>query len=248
MGQERKINILGIDFSDVSSKDLEKILEETINLNKKIKVCDVNTQILYLYHTDPNYKNYIKTCDYILPDGMSIIVSSKIFRKPLKERLAGIDVMEKIVEISYRKDYKIYLLGAKEEVVKKAAEILNKKFEKNVVVGYRDGYFEKDDYDLVIDDINQKKSNILFVGISYPKREDFISYAFDKLNVNFIMGVGGSFEVLAGVKKRAPKWAQKIGMEWFYRMIQDPKDKFKRYLISHSYYVYLNLKYLFKKD
>ena len=244
-----KVSLLGIDFDNLSFEDVEKIVDEAVKKNKKVVFCDVNTYSLYLYHKKDYYRNFIiKKCNYVVADGMSIIFSSVLFKKPLKERLSGIDVMQKLIEIACKKDYRIYLLGSTKEVVLKTKDIINARCGKKIVVGYEDGFFQENEFEQVVENINKLRPNIIFIGISSPKRELFIDFALDKLEVNFIMGVGGSFEIISGFKKRAPKWIQKIGFEWLYRLIQDPKGKFFRYLISHSYYLYLNIKYIFKKN
>lgn len=243
-----KVNLLGVDFDNLSFEDVKKIVDETVKENRKVIFCDINTYSLYLYYKKDYYKKFITKCDYVVADGMSIIFSSILLKKPLKERLSGVDVMQNLIEVACKKDYKIYLLGSTKEVVSKTKDVINTKCGKELVIGYQDGFFKEDDFSKVVENINKLKPNILFIGISSPKRELFIDYALDKLEANFIMGVGGSFEVVSGFKKRAPKWVQKIGFEWLYRLIQDPKGKFFRYLISNSYYLYLNIKYLLRKN
>jgi N-acetylglucosaminyldiphosphoundecaprenol N-acetyl-beta-D-mannosaminyltransferase len=243
-----KINVLGVEFDNLSFEDVERIVDKAVKEDKKVIFCDINTYSLYLYHKKDYYKDFISKCNYVVADGMSIVFSSILFKRPLKERLSGIDVMQRLIKFACNKNYKVYLLGSTKEIVFKTKDVINAGCGKDLVIGYRDGFFEENEFEKVLEDINKLKPNILFIGISSPKRELFINFALDKLQVNFIMGVGGSFEVLAGFKKRAPKWIQKIGFEWLYRLIQDPKGKFLRYLISNSYYLYLNIKYLFKKN
>jgi N-acetylglucosaminyldiphosphoundecaprenol N-acetyl-beta-D-mannosaminyltransferase len=163
--------------------------------------------------------------------------------KPIKERVAGIDLMINLVEMAHQNNYKIFFFGAKEEVVKKVVEDYSKLYSKDIIAGFRNGYFRKDEEPAIAKQISESGANILFVAISSPTKENFLYE--NKLllkNVNFIMGVGGSFDVVAGKVKRAPKWMQASGLEWFYRFIQEPKRMWKRYLIGNSKFIYLVLK------
>ena len=155
----------------------------------------------------------------------------------------GGSVMHQLAICLNNKGYKIYLLGAKEEVVSKLVRSYITKFGEELIAGYRNGYFSDENEDDIIKDIIDTGTQILFVGISSPKKEQFLHRNKAKLSaVNFIMGVGGSFDVLSGNVKRAPKWVQKIGMEWSFRLIQEPKRMWKRYLIGNSKFIALVLK------
>ena len=207
----------------------------------------------------------------ITPDGQSIVWASKMLGNPLKGRVAGIDLMHNLVAMAHQKKQKIYLLGAKQQVVEKVANTyakkyspelvgakqqvvekvaarFKKKYNPSIIAGYRNGYFTPQQEAQIAKDISDSNAQMLFVGIASPLKEHFIHKHKEALkNINLIMGVGGSFDVLAGFTKRAPLWMQGIGMEWFFRFVQEPKRMWKRYLVGNTTFIYLVLKEKFKK-
>ncbi|MGB1309102.1 MAG: WecB/TagA/CpsF family glycosyltransferase, partial [Oceanihabitans sp.] len=187
--------------------------------------------------------------DLINADGQAVVWASKILKKPLKERVAGIDLMTNLVELAHKKNHKIFFFGAKENVVKKVVDTYTNKYSANIIAGYRNGYFKKEDEQKIASQIANSGANILFVAISSPTKENFLHQNKAILSkVNFIMGVGGSFDVVSGLVKRAPLWMQNAGLEWFYRFAQEPKRMWKRYLIGNTKFILLVLKEKFKKQ
>jgi len=224
------------------SETLE-LIKEAIANNKQIHHVVVNAGKIVSMQNDLQLRQSVNDSDLINADGQAVVWASKILNKPLKERVAGIDLMENILELANNNKYKIFFLGAKEEIVKAVIEKYTKQFSKDIIAGYRNGYFNKEDETKIATEISKSGANILFVAISSPTKENFL-YNNKKLlkNVNFIMGVGGSFDVVSGKVKRAPVWMQNSGLEWFYRFIQEPKRMWKRYLIGNSKFIYLVLK------
>ena len=156
--------------------------------------------------------------------------------------------MIKIVELAHKKDYKVFFLGAKEDVVKSVVDKYTKQYSSNIIAGYRNGYFKKEEEQGIAKVIANSGANILFVAISSPAKENFL-YENKKLleKVNFVMGVGGSFDVVSGKVKRAPLWMQNFGLEWFYRFTQEPRRMWKRYLTGNAKFILLVIKWkLFK--
>jgi N-acetylglucosaminyldiphosphoundecaprenol N-acetyl-beta-D-mannosaminyltransferase len=142
-----------------------------------------------------------------------------------------------------RKKYKIFFLGAKEETVRSVVEKYKTEYSSDIIAGYRNGYFNKAAEQDIAIDISNSGANILFVAISSPIKENFLFENKHLLRkVNFIMGVGGSFDVVSGRVKRAPLWMQNNGLEWFYRFIQEPKRMWKRYLVGNSKFISLVIK------
>ena len=143
--------------------------------------------------------------------------------------------------------YKIYLFGAKEEVVCKVKSIFEEKYPNLQIVGFRNGYFTEADEDDIVKDMQKSGADMLFVAFSSPKKEYWVHKYIKQLNIPFVMGVGGSFDVVVGVTKRAPLWMQKCGLEWFYRFIQEPGRMWKRYFIGNAKFVLLTYKTKFKR-
>jgi N-acetylglucosaminyldiphosphoundecaprenol N-acetyl-beta-D-mannosaminyltransferase len=162
-------------------------------------------------------------------------------------RVTGVDLMQELVKLASEKKYKCFFLGAKEEVVKKVVDIYAATYGPEIIAGYRNGYFNKEEEPVIARQIAASNAQLLFVAITSPKKENFLfKYKEVLKKVNFTMGVGGSFDVVAEITKRAPKWIQKIGMEWFYRLLQEPKRMWRRYLVGNSKFIWLVVKEKFK--
>ena len=189
----------------------------------------------------------IVNCDIINADGQGIVWASQILSNPLPERVAGIDLMEELVKLAAENNYRIYFLGAKEEIVKSVVDRYAKKFGNQIIAGYRNGYFTIDEEPIIAKQISDSNADILFVAMSSPKKEIFLNAYKDVIKTSFIMGVGGSFDVVAGLVKRAPRWMQDWGLEWLYRIIQEPRRMWKRYLFGNSAFIYLVFKEKFKQ-
>ena len=179
----------------------------------------------------------VNKCGVINADGASVVLASKYLKKPLPERVAGIDLMMNLVELADQKSYKIFLLGAKEEVVKKTKEKLIQKYPKLNVVGIRNGYFKEADWEMVSEQIEKTNPDLVFVGITSPIKEYLIEYLQNKGHKEVFMGVGGSFDVISGNIPRAPLWMQKMNLEWLFRMLQEPKRLFKRYFVGNTKFI-----------
>ena len=192
---------------------------------------------------DLQLRQSVNESNLINADGQAVVWASKVLGKPLKERVAGIDLMANLVQLAHDKNYKIFFFGAKEEVVKKVVDTYRKQYSPNIIAGYRNGYFRKEEERSIAKEIENSGANILFVAISSPTKENFLyeNKAFLQ-NVNIIMGVGGSFDVIAGKVKRAPLWMQNVGLEWFYRFLQEPKRMWKRYLLGNSKFIFMVLR------
>jgi len=240
------VSLFNIKFSNLTLKETIEIIDSNIRNNIKTIYMDINTdKIVYAYENNYMF-DIINSCDIVNPDGMAVFWASKFLGKPLKERIAGVDLFVELIKVSAEKGYRIYFLGAKQEVLEKMIKNIKEKFNNEIIAGYRNGYFEENEEERIVEMINDSGAEILFIGITSPKKELFIERNRDKLNVNFIMGVGGSFDVLAGHIKRAPIWVQKIGMEWLYRVYQEPRRLWKRYAVSNIKFIKIFLLELLK--
>lgn len=211
-------------------------IDEFINGNKYNYVVTPNVDHIVKLQEDKELKNVYDEADLVLADGMPLIWYSKLIKKPIVEKLSGSDVFPKVCELASKKRYKVFLLGAAEGVALKAKENLEKKYDGlNVVGTYSPMYgFEKDDKEIekIIKIINESKPHILAVGLGAPKQEKFIYEYRDKLKVPVSLAIGATIDFEAGNIERAPKWMQRSGLEWAYRLIKEPKRMFKRYLID----------------
>ena len=243
-----KIHILNTSIHDLSMQETLQIVDSTISKGEQLHHVVVNAGKIVAMQKDLQLRQSVNKSDLINADGQAVVWASKVLGKPLKERVAGIDLMVNLVQLAHQKNYKIFFFGAKEEVVKKVVETYTNKYSPNIIAGYRNGYFKKEEEQSIAKQIVESGANILFVAISSPTKENFLFENKTLLQkVNFVMGVGGSFDVVAGKVKRAPLWMQKIGLEWFYRFAQEPKRMWKRYLVGNSKFIGLVLKEAYTK-
>ena len=242
------INIINTKVHNLTMQETLHRVEHAIKQKKQLHHTVVNAGKIVAMQEDMDLRKSVNEADIINADGQAVVWASKFLNKPIKERVAGVDLMDNLVRLAAKNEYKIYLLGAKEEVVSKLTQIYTEKYDKNLVSGYRNGYFKEEDEAAIIEDIVQSDAQMLFVAISSPFKENFLYRHREALSqVNFIMGVGGSFDVFTGKVKRAPVWMQKTGMEWFFRLIQEPKRMWRRYLIGNSKFIYLVFKEKWQK-
>lgn len=217
-------------------------IEQIIAERKPTQHVVINASKINLMQQDEKLTEIVNSCPLINADGASIVWSAKKIGIPLTERVTGIDLFLKLIEISNIKGYKIFLFGAKEEVVNKVKSVFEEEYPDLQIVGTRNGYFKEADEIGIVGSVCQSNADILFVAFSSPKKEYWINKYLNELNVPFVMGVGGSFDIVAGVTDRAPVWMQNNGLEWFYRFIQEPRRMFKRYIIGNAKYVMLTYK------
>jgi N-acetylglucosaminyldiphosphoundecaprenol N-acetyl-beta-D-mannosaminyltransferase len=244
----KKIYILNTRIDNLSMTETLMVVGKVIEEKKQIHHVVVNAGKIVAMQKDLQLRQSVNESDLINADGQAVVWASKVLGKPLKERVAGIDLMVNLVKMAHEKKYKIFFFGAKEDIVKKVVANYSDKYSSEIIAGYRNGYFKKEEERDIAREISESGAHILFVAISSPTKENFLYENRDILSkVNFVMGVGGSFDVVAGKVKRAPFWMQKSGLEWFYRFIQEPKRMWKRYLIGNSKFIWLVIKEKFSK-
>lgn len=244
---EEKIPLLNTFYDNLTMYETLVKVKNAIDNQKQIHHVVINAAKVVALQNDLELRESVNSSDIINLDGQAVVWAARFLNKPAKERVAGIDLMVNLIEMASKNNFKIYLLGAKEEVVSKLASIYAQKYGKDLVVGYRNGYFTKEQEKDVIEDIVRSKPDMLFVAITSPKKENLLfQYKNELKSVGFIMGVGGSFDVLTGLTQRAPMWMQNAGLEWFYRFMQEPKRMWKRYLIGNFKFIALVLKEKFK--
>jgi len=184
---------------------------------------------------DPELRRVVQSCDLVNADGMAVVWASRILGVPLPERVAGIDLFERLVQLAQEDGRSVFFLGATDDVVAGAAEIFTQRYPGLRVAGYRNGYW-KDDAE-VIAEVRAAAPDLLFLAIPSPRKEFWLSAHLEELNVPFVMGVGGSFDVVAGKVSRAPRWMQRVGLEWSWRLIQEPRKMWRRYLFTNTSFI-----------
>ena len=197
----------------------------------------VNVAKLVNMQKDPVLAESVTSCDVINIDGMGVVLGARFLGHQVPERVAGVDLFHNLLTMAEDNNFPVFLLGATDEVISETARRVACEHPELKLAGYHHGYFfnkEGDDEEAVVNKIKQSGAKLLFVAITSPKKENFINKWQDRLGVDFVMGVGGTFDVVAGKVNRAPLWMQKYGLEWFYRIIQEPRRMWKRYLVTNT--------------
>lgn len=220
------VDILDVKIDDITIDIALKKMIGFLDEEKNHIVCTPNSEIMMESYKDDRLKYILNNSDMVVADGMGVVLASKILGTPLKERIAGCDLVQSILGLSLEKKIKVFLLGGKPDVVKKAVENYSS-LSGVEFVGYNDGYFKKEDEDDIINKINELTPDILLVGLGAPKQEKWIYENKDRLKVKISMGIGGTIDVMAKKVKRAPKFFRDNGLEWFYRLCKEPSRFFR---------------------
>lgn len=210
-----------------------------IEHRRSLLVGVVNVAKLVHLQGDPALRSALSICDLVIADGLPVVWAGTLLGQPLPERVAGIDLFVELLREADRNGDSVYLLGATEEVLTCAVEVVRDRFPRAKIVGSRNGYFSAEEEPAVAEAIRRAQPDLLFIGISTPKKEIFLSRWGRELGVPVCHGVGGSFDVLAGKVKRAPVLWQRLGLEWFYRLLQEPRRMWRRYLTTNTAFLYL---------
>jgi N-acetylglucosaminyldiphosphoundecaprenol N-acetyl-beta-D-mannosaminyltransferase len=195
--------------------------------------CAVNVAKLVHMQSNAELARSVRSCDLISIDGMGVVWAARLLRNRVPERVAGVDLFERLLAEAARRALPVYLLGATAEVVDRVATICAGRYPGLEIAGFHHGYFDEDQQP-VVDRIRESGARLLFVAITSPTKENFINHWKAELGVDFVMGVGGTFDVVAGKVSRAPRWMQKSGLEWFFRVLQEPRRMWRRYLVTNS--------------
>ena len=237
LGKNKRITILNTTIDVLDTKETIELVEKYVKTKTPLHLMGVNADKINEVNENELMKKIVNSCGIINADGASVVLASKHLGMPLPERVAGIDLMQDLVKLSADKGYSIYLLGAKQEVVEKTAEVLKERHSKLNIVGIHNGYFKEDYWKEISKELKKKKPDFVFVGITSPMKEYLIEFLQNDGNKCVFMGVGGSFDVISGNIPRAPKWMQKCNLEWLFRVIQEPRRLFKRYFVGNRKFI-----------
>lgn len=235
-------HVLGIPVHALYFEETVDLILSRIDIGYSTHHLAINAWTVVNMLSVAELKESVNSADIVSADGMSIVWASQFLGNSLPERVTGIDLMMKLVELAYQKGYKCYFLGARQEVVKKVVSYFSRKYSNDMVAGYRNGYFDTTEIPDIVNEISLSGAHLVFVALAAPDQHIFINRYKNEMKVPFVMGVGGSFDVIAGVVKRAPIWMQKSGLEWLYRLFQSPRSKWKRNFYGNVMFIWLVLK------
>ncbi len=232
------LKILGVGIDKLTQEEVVKKIEFFLKQDETKTIYTPNTEIVMEAKKDKTLKDILNEGSIVIPDGIGLIYAAKIKKKNLPERVTGCDISFEILDIAEKEGYSIFLLGGEEGVAKEAGENLKKDYPNVKLAGVQNGYFKgthignpgHDEEKEIIEKINTSGADILFVGLGAPKQEIWINENKDKLNCKVAIGNGGTVDILAGRVERAPQMFQKLGLEWLYRLVKDPK-RIKRQMV-----------------
>ena len=208
----------------------------------------INADQLVKMNESPVFNKIMNKSDILFADGMSIILAAKLLGEPLPERVGATDLFENLLSIAEEKGYGVYFLGTTDEILRKAIDYYRTTYKGLKISGFHHGFWKPGEEDKLVEKINASSPDFLFLGISSPKKEEFIEKHKHKLkSISFSLGVGGAFDIHAGENNRAPVWLQKLFLEWFYRLIQEPRRLFWRYTVNNAKFLYLLTRAVLKR-
>ncbi len=234
--------VLGVPVHAMALGQVVELLDGVIERKQPLQVGVVNAAKVVNMYRDPKLKEDVLSSDLILADGAAVVWASKILGQPLPERVAGIDLMYELFRKGSEKGYKIYCLGATEEVSAEIEQRVHRDYPGVELVGRHHGYFGRDDEEMIAQKIAEANPDILFVAMTSPKKEHFLARWSETIKVPVTHGVGGSFDVMAGKVQRAPDLWQKWGLEWLYRVKQEPRRLWKRYFVTNALFIWMVIK------
>jgi N-acetylglucosaminyldiphosphoundecaprenol N-acetyl-beta-D-mannosaminyltransferase len=237
-----RAEVLGCAIDRVDMSEAARRCDRFIRNRAGAQHMAVNAAKIVAARHDPELRALIDRCELITADGQAVVWASRLLGDPLPERVAGIDLMLELLALAEERGYRVYLLGSRADTLRTAVDKLRARHPRLVIAGYRDGYFSDEEEPFVAAEIRAAQADLLFVAMPTPRKEYFIGHWGPQLGVAFSMGVGGAIDVVAGVTRRAPRWMQRIGLEWAFRLAQEPRRLMRRYVVTNSEFVALTLR------
>jgi N-acetylglucosaminyldiphosphoundecaprenol N-acetyl-beta-D-mannosaminyltransferase len=238
-GPHLRCNLFGIGIDTLTMSQAVQRCQDAVETGGYLSVGVVNAAKIVIMQRDPYLRTAVTDCEMVLVDGQAVVWASRMLRSPLPERVAGIDLFIALLSEAASSGYRVYFLGARPEVLAKMLDEVSRRFPRLKIAGARDGYFDAADEPEIAAEIQRSGAELLFVGMSSPRKELFLNKWGVATGARVLHGVGGSFDVLAGVTKRAPLWWQRSGLEWLYRTIQEPARLGPRYLKTNAAFMAL---------
>jgi N-acetylglucosaminyldiphosphoundecaprenol N-acetyl-beta-D-mannosaminyltransferase len=236
---EQRISLMGCLIDNLTMAETVDKVAGFIASGQPHQHVVVNVDKLVKAQKDPALRDIINRCDLVNADGMPVVWAARWLGRPLKARVTGVDLFDALMAQAAVRGWRVFLLGAREEVVMAVRDKYAQRFPALQFAGARNGYWSAEEEPDVVEQVRASRADLLFVAISSPYKEHFLGTWQAHMRVPFAMGVGGTFDVAAGKVKRAPVWMQQSGLEWFYRFLQEPRRMFRRYFIEDMGFVRL---------
>lgn len=234
--------LFGLDLDPISMDEVVARARNAVDDHQRLMIGVVNAAKIVNMRKDPLLRASLIESDLIVADGQAVVWASRLLGHPVPERVAGIDLFERLLDSAAENEQSVYFLGARDDVLQSMLENVRERFPGLRIAGSRDGYFTTEQAEAVAAEIAASGADMLFLGITSPKKEIFLSQYGDSLNVPVLHGVGGSFDIMAGITRRAPLAWQRAGLEWAYRLLQEPRRMIGRYLPTNTEFIVLTLR------
>jgi N-acetylglucosaminyldiphosphoundecaprenol N-acetyl-beta-D-mannosaminyltransferase len=234
-----RAEVLGCSIDRVGMQGTLARIEDLIAGGRYGQHMAINTAKLVSLRDDVRLRQIVQRCDLVNADGQGVIWASRLLGDPLPERVAGIDLMEELLALAERRGYRVYILGARDEVLEQAVDRIRERHPSLQLAGWRNGYFSRDEETDVCAAIRASRPHIVFVAMSTPRKEYFLGERGPELGAEFVMGVGGAVDVIAGLTRRAPALWQRLGLEWLFRLLQEPRRMFRRSAVTNARFAWM---------
>jgi N-acetylglucosaminyldiphosphoundecaprenol N-acetyl-beta-D-mannosaminyltransferase len=239
MKRAEKAELLGLSFDAVTiANAVARCLEFCRAPRTPHMIITANASHLCMMRNNPELAQACHAAHLTVADGMSVVWALRASGQPVPERVAGVDLMACLLAAAGEQRLRVYFLGARREIVTALAEMSRVKHPGIEIAGFHDGYFGLEDHPGIVEEIRASRADMLFVGMPSPFKETWCERHLERLEVPIIMGVGGSFDVLAGFTRRAPRWLQSLGLEWFWRVLMEPRKLWRRYLTTNIEFIW----------
>ena len=243
-----RVLVAGVYVDNVSEDEALARIDELVASGGSHYMTVVNAAKVVAARSDTRLRERLDKAAIVTADGMSVVWASRLLGKPLKQRVTGIDLFERLVGHAARRGLSVYFLGARDASVQGVVSHFTSRFADLRVAGYRNGYFDSSESEKVADAVRRSCADLLFVAMGSPAQENWIERHLEATGARFALGVGGSFDHLSGLQRRAPAWMQRAGLEWLHRLAREPRRLWRRYLIGNTLFVWLVVKQMLSRE
>lgn len=230
----RRVDLFGVQVDALTMDETVARVVDLVDQGDPVQHCVINASKVVLMADDPELARIVGSCALVNADGQAVVWAARLLGQPLPERVAGVDLFLRLLALAEERGYSVYFLGATRNVVEEVVHRVRGRYPHLDIAGAHDGFFDETEDAALRAEIAGLRPRLLFVGMPSPRKEYWLAANLERLGVTFAMGVGGSFDVLAGLTRRAPLWMQRIGLEWLYRLAQEPRRMWRRYLVGNA--------------
>jgi N-acetylglucosaminyldiphosphoundecaprenol N-acetyl-beta-D-mannosaminyltransferase len=236
-GRRDRVAVVGCHIDRVDMRQAVQRVDAAIAEHRYTQHVAINAAKIVALRNDPQLRSIVDQCAFATADGQSVVWASRLLGQPLPCRVAGIDLMQELLALAERRGYRVFIVGASADVLREAEARIRRRHPRLCIAGTRDGYFSDDEAGDVAAEVASHRPDIVFVAMPSPRKEYWLAEHGPGLGAAFVMGVGGSVDVIAGRARRAPALLQQTGLEWLFRLVQEPRRLFRRYLSTNVRFV-----------